>query len=76
MWSRRVSATDALTAVRQHREQIWLNPSFQEQLVVFELCRYAPSENEGVYRSWRFKLEEARRRIAAQRAGGSSSRAR
>ncbi|KAL5511943.1 hypothetical protein ACEPAH_5162 [Sanghuangporus vaninii] len=75
MWSRRLSATDALTVVRQAREQIWLNPSFQEQLVVFEACRYAPHPNDGVYRKWRFQLEEARRRIAAQsaRAAGSSS---
>ncbi|KAL5528991.1 hypothetical protein ACEPAG_4965 [Sanghuangporus baumii] len=70
MWARHVSATDALTAVRQAREQVWLNPSFHEQLVVFEACGYAPHPNEGVYRSWRLRLEEARRRIAAQRRGG------
>ncbi|KAH8117659.1 phosphatases II [Phellopilus nigrolimitatus] len=72
MWSRRLSATDALTVVRQAREQIWLNPSFQEQLVIFEACRYNPHPNDGIYRKWRYQLEEARRRIAAQAASGSS----
>ena len=75
MWARQVSATDALTAVRQAREQVWLNPSFHEQLVLFEACRYAPSQNEGIYRKWRMQLEEARRQVAAQRAraGGSGA---
>lgn len=86
MWSRRMSATDALTVVRQGRgslssfidlltvssarEQIWLNPSFQEQLTIFEACGYNPHPNEGVYSKWRYQLEEARRRIAAQQAPG------
>ena len=48
------------------REQVWVNPSFQEQLVLFELCAYNPSPVEGVYRKWRLQLEEARRREAAQ----------
>ena len=66
MWSRRMSVTNALTVVRQAREQIWLNPSFQEQLVVFEACRYAPSPNDGIYRKWRYQLEEARRQLAGR----------
>ncbi|THH05320.1 hypothetical protein EW145_g4885 [Phellinidium pouzarii] len=78
MWSRRMSATDALTVLRQGifiycLFSIWLNPSFQEQLVLFEACRYNPNPNEGIYVKWRFQLEEARRRIAAQAAGTSGS---
>ncbi|EJD06131.1 phosphatases II [Fomitiporia mediterranea MF3/22] len=68
MWARRMSATDAMTVVRQSREQVWINPSFQEQLTVFEACRYAPHPNDGVYRMWRMRLEDARRRIAAEQA--------
>ena len=62
-----MSATNALTVVRQAREQIWLNPSFQEQLVVFEACRYAPSPNDGIYSRWRYQLEEARRLAVLQK---------
>lgn len=49
------------------REQIWVNPSFQEQLVLFELCQYNPGPANGVYQKWRLQLEEARRRESAQR---------
>ncbi|KAG7096754.1 hypothetical protein E1B28_004166 [Marasmius oreades] len=62
MWSSRVNATQALEIVRRARDQIWPNPGFQEQLVLFELCDYAPSPSNGIYASWRSKLE---RRIAA-----------
>ena len=44
------------------RDQIWLNPGFQEQLVLYELCDYAPSPSNGIYASWRNKLD---RRLAA-----------
>ncbi|KAF5358937.1 hypothetical protein D9758_004767 [Tetrapyrgos nigripes] len=57
MWSRRISATQALELVREAREQIWPNPGFQEQLVLFEICRYAPSVNEGIYVKWRMQLD-------------------
>ncbi|THV08359.1 phosphatases II [Dendrothele bispora CBS 962.96] len=58
MWSRRISATRAIEIVREGREQIWPNPGFQEQLVLFELCQYAPSLNEGIYVSWKMKLNQ------------------
>jgi len=64
MYSRRIHATQALEAVRQCRDQIWLNPGFQEQLVLFELCQYAPSPSCGIYNSWRSKIE---RRLKDQR---------
>lgn len=34
----------------------FINGLLQEQLVLFELCRYAPHENEGIYRKWRQKI--------------------
>ncbi|KAJ7178951.1 protein-tyrosine phosphatase-like protein [Mycena filopes] len=57
MWSHRISATKALETVRKARDQIWPNAGFQEQLVLFELCQYAPSPTNGIYRSWRYKLD-------------------
>lgn len=57
MWSRRINATQALEAVRRAREQVWPNPGFQEQLVVYELCQYAPSPSCGIYQNWRAKVE-------------------
>jgi len=66
MWSQRMSATQALEVVRLAREQVWQNPGFQEQLVLFELCQYAPSPTCGIYRSWRAKLD---RRLKEQQIG-------
>jgi len=57
MYSRRINATQALEIVRRAREQIWPNPGFQEQLILFELCQYAPSSSNGIYVSWRQKIE-------------------
>lgn len=57
MWTRRLNATRALEIVRSARDQIWLNPGFQEQLVLFELCQYAPSPANGIYSSWRTQLD-------------------
>ncbi|KAI0082429.1 phosphatases II [Panus rudis PR-1116 ss-1] len=57
MWSRRIKSTDAIEVVRRAREQVWINPGFQEQLVLFELCRYEPSPREGIYQSWRQKIQ-------------------
>ncbi|KAJ3756453.1 protein-tyrosine phosphatase-like protein [Lentinula raphanica] len=62
MRTRRVNATQALQIVRDCREQIWPNPGFQEQLVLYELCQYAPSPSNGIYVSWRYKLDQ---RLAA-----------
>ncbi|KAE9410137.1 phosphatases II [Gymnopus androsaceus JB14] len=62
MRTRRMNATQALEYVRQCREQIWPNPGFQEQLVLYELCQYAPSPSNGIYVSWRHKLNN---RLAA-----------
>jgi len=59
MYSRRINATDALDIVRRAREQVWPNPGFQEQLVLFELCHYTPSMSNGVYRHWRSKIEQS-----------------
>ena len=39
------------------REQIWPNAGFQEQLALFEMCQYMPSQNEGIYTRWRQNLD-------------------
>ncbi|KAJ7822561.1 protein-tyrosine phosphatase-like protein [Mycena olivaceomarginata] len=57
MWSQRISTTKALDNIRRARHQIWPNPGFQEQLVLFELCQYQPSPTNGIYISWRYKLD-------------------
>ncbi|KAJ7649709.1 protein-tyrosine phosphatase-like protein [Roridomyces roridus] len=64
MWSQRIGPTKALEAaqragpdVQVARPQIWPNAGFQEQLVLFELCQYAPSPTSGIYQSWRYKLD-------------------
>jgi dual specificity phosphatase 12 len=46
-----------LTNISLARDQIWVNPGFHEQLVLFELCRYAPSRSEGIYTNWRAQLD-------------------
>ncbi|KZT29341.1 phosphatases II [Neolentinus lepideus HHB14362 ss-1] len=56
MYSKHISATAALEEVRSAREQTWVNPGFQEQLVLFELCRYNPTSNDGIYLAWRHKI--------------------
>ncbi|KAJ7649680.1 protein-tyrosine phosphatase-like protein [Roridomyces roridus] len=57
MWSRRIGAAPAWQDVRKARHQIWPNAGFQEQLVLFELCQYAPSPSNEIYKSWRRKLD-------------------
>lgn len=44
------------------RDQIWPNAGFQEQLVLWELCDYNPTPDNGFYRTWRLQLD---RRLAA-----------
>ncbi|KAJ7583563.1 protein-tyrosine phosphatase-like protein [Mycena floridula] len=62
MWARRMNATQALDFVRSVRDTIWPNAGFQEQLVLFELCQYNPNPQNGIYASWRTRLD---RRLAA-----------
>lgn len=57
MFSRRISSTDALEIIRRAREQVWPNPGFHQQLVLFELCQYNPTPSDGIYRSWRDQIE-------------------
>ncbi|KAF8138490.1 protein-tyrosine phosphatase-like protein [Boletus edulis] len=56
MCTRRIDATQAMSAVRQAREQVWFNAGFHEQLFLFELCRYQPSPACPYYVGWRQKL--------------------
>ncbi|KAH7887591.1 protein-tyrosine phosphatase-like protein [Phlebopus sp. FC_14] len=62
MCTRRIDAAQAMLEVRQAREQVWFSAGFHEQLVLFELCRYQPSESCPFYVGWR-------QRIAAHLAG-------
>lgn len=39
------------------REQVWINPGFQEQLALFGFCQFAPSPSNGIYMNWRAKIE-------------------
>jgi len=39
------------------RDSIWINPGFQEQLVLFQICRYNPHPGDGVYASWKSKVD-------------------
>lgn len=57
MYSQHIRAADAMEIVRRARDQVWINPGFQEQLVLFELCRYAPNPMCGFYNSWRTTIE-------------------
>jgi hypothetical protein len=50
------------------REQIWLKPGFQEQLILFGLCQYAPSPDNAIYRNWRQRLDEAKAKIDEEMA--------
>ncbi|KIY49394.1 phosphatases II [Fistulina hepatica ATCC 64428] len=69
MWSRRTrNATEALDRVRRARDQIWVNPGFQEQLVLFELCDYQPATHP-TYRNWRTQLDRRLRAAGLTRPG-------
>lgn len=55
-------ANDFSHAIHSHlkyvaREQIWINESFIEQLVLFELCGYQPSETNGIYMNWKLRID-------------------
>ncbi|KAF9021429.1 phosphatases II [Hymenopellis radicata] len=57
-----MSSASALAQIRQARETIWIRPGFQQQLVLYELCEYSPSRQNGIYMSWKVPLE---RQLAA-----------
>lgn len=59
MYKNRIGMTEALELVRKAREQIWIKPGFQEQLVLFGLCQYNPGPQEAIYRNWRSRLDQA-----------------
>lgn len=57
MWKEQINASLALEKIRAVRDQIFPNAGFMEQLVLFELCQYAPNTSNGVYSAWRTQLE-------------------
>ncbi|KAH9942587.1 protein-tyrosine phosphatase-like protein [Amylocystis lapponica] len=44
MRSERILAVDAVERVCSVRQQVWINPGFREQLVLFDLCQYFPRQ--------------------------------
>ena len=59
MASQRLSATDAQDRVRRAREQVWINPGFQEQLALWGFCQYNVTPDNGIYKKWRMGIENA-----------------
>ena len=59
MATKKLSAPEAQDAVHRAREQIWINPGFQEQLVIWEICQYNVTPDNGVYKKWRMKLKDS-----------------
>ncbi|KIM68877.1 hypothetical protein SCLCIDRAFT_13597 [Scleroderma citrinum Foug A] len=57
MCTQRIDATQAMSVVRQAREQVWFSAGFQEQLILFELCRYMPTPADPYYIGWRRKID-------------------
>ncbi|KAI0677036.1 phosphatases II [Trametes maxima] len=68
MYSRRIEASEAMEIVRRAREQVWIIPGFQEQLVLFGLCQYNPTPTEGIYVRWRQKIDRYLQSQQAQAA--------
>jgi len=56
------SAAEAQDVVRRAREQVWINPGFQEQLVLWGICQYNVTADNGVYKKWRMKIDSALQR--------------
>jgi len=62
MATRQHSAAEAQDVVRRAREQVWINPGFQEQLVLWGICQYNVTADNGVYKKWRMKIDSALQR--------------
>ena len=56
------SATEAMDIVRRAREQVWINGGFQEQLVIWGICQYNITPDNGIYKNWRMKIDDALKR--------------
>lgn len=59
MATRGLSATEAQDFVRRAREQVWFNAGLQEQLVIWGICQYNVTPDNGVYKKWRMALESS-----------------
>lgn len=56
MATRKLSAPEAQDVLRRVREQIWILPGFQEQLVIWGICQYNVTPENGIYKNWRIML--------------------
>ena len=54
-----LNSTQVQDTIRRMREQVWIIPGFQEQLVIWEICQYNVTPDNGVYRKWRMEIENA-----------------
>jgi dual specificity phosphatase 12 len=59
MATKKLSATEAQDVVRRAREQVWFNAGLIEQLVIWEICQYNVTPDNGVYKKWRMTLESS-----------------
>lgn len=59
MAAKQLNATEAQDVVRRAREQVWINPGFQEQLVIWGICGYNITPDNGIYRNWRMRLDQS-----------------
>lgn len=58
MASKQLSSAEAQDIVRRAREQVWINPGFQEQLGIWGICKYHVTPDNGVYKNWRMSLDK------------------
>lgn len=61
MATRKLNATDAMDVVRRAREQVWFG-GFQEQLVIWGICQYNVTTDNGIYKNWRIQIENGLKR--------------
>ena len=59
MATQNVSAADAQDALRRVREQVWIKPGFLQQLVLWGICQYNVTPDNGVYKKWRMEIDNS-----------------
>jgi len=62
MATRKLDATEAMDVVRRAREQVWFGGGFQEQLVIWGICQYNVTTDNGIYKNWRIQIENGLKR--------------
>ncbi|ODQ67180.1 dual specificity protein phosphatase 12 [Nadsonia fulvescens var. elongata DSM 6958] len=57
MWKKRMSLSDAFVEVHKHRVSICPNPSFMEQLAIYQQCDYEINDSKKEYTQWLLKKQ-------------------